>query len=193
MDFLKSIDTSLFLAINRCHNPAMDFIMYWLSDRMIWVHMYIVFILLIIYYYKYKALILLLGVGLVILVCDQLASGLLKELVHRLRPSHEPSLAGLIHINGGPGGLYGFASSHAANAFGMATFLWLTMRPWLKWMRYWLVIWASLVSYSRIYNGVHYPADVITGVMIGIIVGWIFARLFMYFDIKLKGKVEWEV
>ena len=122
MEFLKSIDLKLFLALNGQHSPLLDFIMYWLSDKMIWVHMYIVFILLICYYYKYKALIILLGVGIVILITDQLASGLLKELVHRLRPSHEPSLAGLIHINGGPGGLYGFASSHAANAFGMATF-----------------------------------------------------------------------
>ena len=147
MDILKSADTNLFLAINRCHNPAMDFVMYWFSDKMIWVPMYVLFLFLMVFYYKYKALLLFLGVVLVILFCDQIASGLLKELFHRLRPSHEPSLAGLIHINGGPGGLYGFASSHAANAFGLATFLWLAMKPWLTWMRYWFVVWASLVSY----------------------------------------------
>jgi len=190
MEFLKSIDLKLFLALNGQHSPLLDFIMYWLSDKMIWVHMYIVFILLICYYYKYKALIILLGVGIVILITDQLASGLLKELVHRLRPSHEPSLAGLIHINGGPGGLYGFASSHAANAFGMATFLWLTLKPCLSWMRYWLVLWASLVSYSRIYNGVHYPADVIVGIVLGIIVGWIMAKIYRYVDAKLKGNFD---
>jgi undecaprenyl-diphosphatase len=193
MDFLQSIDTQAFLIINGIHSPFFDFIMYWLSDKIIWVHMYIVFILLIVYYYRYKALFILLGVGVVILISDQLASGLLKELVQRLRPSHEPSLAAMIHINGGPGGIYGFASSHAANAFGMATFLWLTLKPWLNWMRYWLVIWASLVSYSRIYNGVHYPGDVVVGILIGIIIGWTIAKLYRYIDAKHKWTFEWEL
>ncbi|HPT03085.1 MAG TPA: phosphatase PAP2 family protein [Bacteroidales bacterium] len=192
MYLLQSIDTQAFLTLNGIHSPFFDFIMYWLSDKMIWFHMYILFIFLIIYYYRYKGLIILLGVGIVVLISDQLASGLLKELVHRLRPSHEPSLAGMIHINGGPGGLYGFASSHAANVFGMATFLWLTLKPWLNWMRYWLVIWAFLVSYSRIYNGVHYPGDVIVGILIGIIVGWTIARLYWFLNTKFKRTFEWE-
>ncbi len=70
----------------------------------------------------------LIFVGLVILACDQTASHFIKNLVLRLRPSHEPALAGLIHLGkAGPGWLYGFVSSHAANAFGLATFLYFVL------------------------------------------------------------------
>jgi undecaprenyl-diphosphatase len=159
--------------------------MYWLSDRMVWVPMYLFIVFLILKYYKMQGIVILLFVGVVIALCDQTVSHLIKNLVLRLRPSHEPTLEGLIHLSkAGLGGLYGFVSSHAANTFGLATFLYFVLDNWFKWLKCWLFIWAVLVSYSRIYNGVHYPGDVIVAACFGILVGWVMSKLFFYIENK---------
>jgi undecaprenyl-diphosphatase len=102
--------------------------MYWLSDKWIWVPMYVFMAYLIVKHYKMKGILIILTVGVVIALCDQTASHLIKHVVMRLRPSHEPSLVGLIHLSkAGHGGMYGFVSSHAANAFGLATFLYFVL------------------------------------------------------------------
>lgn len=135
--------------------------------------MYVLIAFFIIKNYKRQGIFILVFVGVVILVCDQTASHLIKHAVQRLRPSHEPALAGLVHLGkAGPGGLYGFVSSHAANAFGLATFLALTLNDRFRYLKYWLFVWAILGSYSRIYNGVHYPGDVVVAAAVGMIFGW---------------------
>lgn len=185
IETLNSIDTQLFLFLNGKHDFFLDFIMYWLSDMLIWFPMYVLIIFLIIKHYGKKSLLILLILVVVITLCDQTASHLIKNLVQRLRPSHEPSLAGLIHLSkAGPGGLYGFVSSHAANTFGLATFLYFVLDNRFKWLKYWLFLWAVLVSYSRIYNGVHYPGDVIVAACIGILIGWAVAKLYQYIEQK---------
>lgn len=118
------------------------------------------------------------GVALTIILSDQITTGLMKPYFARLRPSHEPSLEGMVHlVNNYKGAMYGFASSHAANTFGTAAFLWLLFRKSKPWMA-WLFLWATLVSYTRIYLGVHYPADIVVGGLVGILCGWISFKLF---------------
>jgi undecaprenyl-diphosphatase len=120
----------------------------------------------IIYRYRKTCWLPLLGIALVILLSDQVASGLIKPLAERLRPSHEPTLSGMVHIvNDYTGGKYGFVSSHASNMFGLAFFMLFLVRR--KWFSITIIIWASLISYSRIYLGVHYPGDVIGGAIVG--------------------------
>lgn len=191
MEFLNSIDTELFLLINGMHNAFFDSIMYWLSNKLFWVPMYLLIIFLIIRRYKMRGVMMLLFIGIVITLCDQTASGLLKNLVQRLRPSHEPVLAGLIHLSkAGTGGLYGFVSSHAANCFGLATFLWFVLNNQFKWLKYWLFVWAVLVSYSRIYNGVHYPGDVLVAAFIGSGFGWLMAKAYFLTDAYLLKRED---
>ncbi len=186
MEFLNSIDTQLFLFLNGLHNAFFDPIMYWLSNILVWVPMYLLIIFLMIKRYKMRGLLMLLFIALVITLCDQTSSHLLKNLVQRLRPSHEPTLAGLIYISkAGPGGLYSFVSSHAANVFGLATFIYFTFDKQFKWLKYWLIVWAVLVSYSRIYNGVHYPGDVICGASLGIAYGWLMSKAYFATDAYL--------
>jgi len=97
----------------------------------------------------------------------------------RLRPCHEPALEGLVHIvNGKCGGKYGFISSHAANTFGIAMMLLMWVKR--RWFGVILMVWAALVSYSRIYLGVHYPGDVIGGAIWGVLCGWLMFLLFKF-------------
>lgn len=184
---LISIDTELFLFLNGLHNGFFDFIMYWFSHKYIWIPLYLFIIYLIIREYKIKGLYLVLFAVLIVVATDQLSSHLIKVLVKRLRPSHEPSLAHIIHLGKeGIGGMYGFVSSHAANAFGIVTFLSLTLNKSFKYLKYSLILWAVLVSYSRIYNGVHYPGDIIGGIILGLIIGFIMSRVYKYMGRKWK-------
>jgi PAP2 superfamily. len=179
IDSLNSIDTQLFLFLNHMHNSFFDFVMFWLSDKWVWTPMYIFIAVLIVWHYKKKGLLIILFIGLTITLCDQISSHLIKNLVERLRPSHEPLLIPLIHLSkAGAGGLYGFVSSHAANAFGLACFLGLVLNRKFRILKYWLFFWAILVSYSRIYNGVHYPSDVVVASIIGCIIAWSMSRIY---------------
>jgi len=191
MEYLNQLDTQLFMLINGSHNAFFDPIMYWLSDKLIWAPMYLLIVFLMVRRYKMRGLLMLLFVGLVIALCDQTASGLLKNTVQRLRPSHEPALAGLIYLSkAGPGGLYGFASSHAANVFGLATFLYFVLDSKFRYLKYWLFLWALGVAYSRIYNGVHYPGDVLVGSLIGIAYGFLMAKAYFKTDIYLLKREQ---
>jgi len=189
MEYLKTLDTELFLFLNGSHNSFFDPIMFWLSDKLIWIPMYLLIVFLIIRRYKLQGVLILVFIALTIVLCDQTASGLLKNTVQRLRPSHDPALTGLVHLSkAGPGGLYGYASSHAANVFGLATFLYFALDEKFKILKYWMFIWAILVSYSRIYNGVHYPGDVITGILIGTAFGYLMAKALSRTPINLHKK-----
>jgi len=191
MEYLKQLDTQLFMLINGSHNAFFDPIMYWLSDKLIWIPMYLLIIFLMVRRYKMRGVLMLVFVGLTIALCDQTASGLLKNTVQRLRPSHEPALAGLIYLSkAGPGGLYGFASSHAANVFGLATFLCFVLDSKFRYLKYGLFFWAILVAYSRIYNGVHYPGDVLAGTIIGIVFGYLMAKAYFRTDVYLLKREQ---
>ena len=111
-------------------------------------------------------------IALAFLIADQTASGLIKHLVERLRPTHDPSLESMVHIiNGYRGGMYGFVSSHASNAFAVSLLLSLVMRH--RAVTISLFTWSLLQCYSRIYLGVHYPGDIIGGIIVGLLAGWI--------------------
>ena len=127
-------------------------------------------------------LLLLVFIGLLITTTDQL-SGFFKYGVQRLRPCYEPELEGLVRlVKSSCGGRFGYFSAHAANAFGLATFFAVCWgkRKWL-WGAWWL-LWALVVGYSRIYPGVHYPLDILTGFLAGGLLGWLFAQLYKKAD-----------
>lgn len=185
IEYFNHVDTQLFLLLNGIHNTFFDFVMYWFSDKLIWVPMYLLIAFFIVKQYKFKGIIMLIFAGIVIALCDQTASHLIKNAVLRLRPSHEPALVGLVHLSkAGAGGMYGFVSSHAANTFGLATFLNCVLDNRFKLLKYCLFIWAVFVSYSRIYNGVHYPGDVLVAAFIGALIGWAISKLFFLVESK---------
>lgn len=155
--------------------------MYRASDKLFWFPFYALLIYILWRHFGRECWKPLLTIGLLILSSDQISSHLIKNAVKRPRPSHEAALIHLIHLSkAGPGGLYGFVSSHTANAFALTVFLYLLLNKSYRLLHVVLFSWALLVSYSRVYNGVHYPLDVITAALIGVLLGWIF-----YFSYQL--------
>jgi len=177
LESIKSLDQKLFLWLNSLHTPALDPVMAWITGTKEWVPFYLLLVVFLIWKYKWKTIYMVVGIALLITACDQFTSTFMKPYFSRLRPCHNPEIQGLIHLVKGCGGKYGFASSHAANTFGLATFFWLILRDRFPWAKYFF-IWALIVSYSRIYIGVHYPADVITGGLIGIIFGYLIFKIY---------------
>jgi len=167
IEFLKDIDTQLFLFLNGIHSPFGDFVMYWLSHRFIWIPLYAFLLFLLARHYKWKAAILLLLVVLLITISDQASVHLFKNVFQRLRPCHEPALEGMVYTLGRCGGQFGFISSHASNSFALSVFMALLLWNKVRTMAIIMLIWSSMVSYSRVYLGVHYPGDILAGGIVG--------------------------
>lgn len=175
----SSTDLSLMMALNGDGGAVIDFLMYYISARLTWVPLYL--LLLWAVWRKVgtrKFWWFLAAVVLVVLLADQSAN-LAKIYLPKLRPSHFEPLEGLIHTNvyGYSGGLYGTISSHASNSMGVAVLISMILsRRWI-WIS--LITWSLLVSYSRIYLGVHYPYDIALGLLTGALWGYLAAKLYV--------------
>ena len=177
LNTLNTWDTDLFLLLNGAHNSFWDFIMFWASDKLIWIPVYALFLFILWRRYHNKIWIVVLFAALLIFLSDQISVHLFKDVFQRFRPCNEPALEGMVHlVNGKCGGSFGFYSSHASNIFAIAVFVISLLGKKDPWVLLLIIIWAGLIAYSRIYLGVHYPGDVIAGAMLGSFLGWIVAR-----------------
>lgn len=175
--WLSDIDARLLLIVNGAHSPFFDSVMWCISGRWIWVPFYAVLAYLLFRRMSWKrASICLVTIGLIILAADQTCATLIRPEIGRLRPANlNNPLSSFVHVvNGYRGGRYGFPSCHAANTFALAVFMSLVIRH--KWFTVMMFSWAFVVSYSRMYLGVHYFVDLFCGATIGSL----FAVLFYY-------------
>ena len=178
-------DKSLLLFLNGLHTPFWDFLMYWVSYKFTWVPFYLFLLFLVIKNYKIRTIDVLIGAALLVACTDLSSYYLFKEIFHRLRPCHDPVIKDMVHlVNGECGGLYGFVSSHAANTFGVCFFIINILGKKVRYLIPVMIVWASVVSYSRIYLGAHYPLDVICGAMIGILFGSVIGKTFIWYHNK---------
>ncbi len=175
MDWLIQIDRELFRLINDVHSASLDPVISVISGKWTWIPLYALLLFMIGKKFGWQSAgIALLCIVPTIAASDFIASGIFKPWFARLRPCQAESFfAGNVHIlEGYCGGKFGFVSSHSANFFALATFLWIGFRKTLVWMPLSVFISAGIVAYSRVYAGVHYPADVFAGALLGIVVGF---------------------
>lgn len=188
LDFLNSIDTSIFLFLNGMHSAFFDVFMYTFSGKWIWVPFYAALLFYVVRNWrKQQWWWIILALILCIVLADQVSSGIIKQIVQRPRPSRAIELEGMVHIvNGYTGGRFGFVSSHAANTFGLALLCSLLFRN--KVYTWTLFAWATVTAYSRIYLGVHYPFDIAGGIIVGMLAAWLCYALLKKFKPQLLAR-----
>ena len=158
IEYLNGIDADALLAVNGLHDMFQD-AFWWMVTA------------------KWSSLLLVLALAWILLHQNRRHA----LLVLALRPTHDPSLESMVHvINGYRGGLYGFVSSHAANSFAVATLIALVMRHRVVTLS--MFTWALLQCYSRVYLGVHYPGDILGGIIVGVLAGWLVWQLMRWIE-----------
>ena len=188
MEFLAGLDRDLFILINGLNSPLLDNVMVWITNKYTWVPLYLYWGYVVIRHFPGHWILLFVSIAILILVTDQLTSNIMKPFFERLRPCHEQNLSAALHLVVNCGGKFGFASGHSANSFALATFIFammkLTSRSWFL-----IFLWAFLVALSRVYVGVHYPADVIIGGIIGSIFAWFLFIAWKHFFYKMISRL----
>jgi len=182
---ILDLDRQLLLYLNNQHNEWMDSLMWLASDKLIWAPLYLFFLWLLFRQERKGFWLVLLTIILMIVASDQLAN-LFKHSVMRLRPTNDPGIRDLVlTVNGYTGGLYGFYSGHASNSFAVAVFVVGMIRKGRKYLIPLCFGFAVLVSYSRIYLGVHYPGDVLAGAVAGTTIAILFVWLYRLMKSRL--------
>ena len=192
LEQLIHIDTEILLAINGWHAPWADTLMWIISAKTTWIPLYLLLIGLLVWRYRQPAptpikwlqkvpacVVMIVVIGLAVGAADFIASGILKDWVARPRPSRVPELEGVLHlVNGYKSGQYGFVSSHAANTMAVALLFLLIWRNKIATVG--LMLWVAANCYSRMYLGVHYPTDILGGLIVGSLVAvggyWLLGR-----------------
>ena len=179
VESILHIDTEIFLFFNGLHNPFFDTLMYWISHKFFWVPFYGLLVFLLYRFYgARKGTIFTLLIVITFGLTNTLSVKAFKNVFERPRPCHNEMIMADTHIiNDHCGGKWGFVSSHASNVFGLATLIFFFLGKRIRKIGLGMFFWAALVSYSRIYLGVHYPLDIICGGLLGISIATIIYSL----------------
>jgi undecaprenyl-diphosphatase len=191
IEYLDTLDTKLFAFLNGIHSAFFDKVMWFVSGIPQWIPLYVLILGWIIYRFRWRSILIIITLAILITLSDQI-SVQIKLAVDRLRPCKDPDIRPWVHIvMGYCSGKFGFVSSHAANSFAMAVFTSLLFKK--SYYTAFILIWATVISYSRIYLGVHYPGDVLCGAILGALLGYGVYRLYGFAEKKIyKGRAIWD-
>lgn len=176
---LKTWDETILFYINQVlSNKFFDAVLPWCRESVIWLPLYLFFLVFVLINFGKKGLLWIIFFILTITICDQV-SGLFKHWVHRPRPCADPFMIQYIKLRlAYCSGSFSFTSSHAANHFGMAMFIHLTLKKINGFKTGWIFLWAVIICYAQMYVGVHYPLDILGGTIIGLCSGLLTASIF---------------
>ena len=174
IDELLKYDTEFFLFLNNLGNTTWDGFWLIITEKWTSIPLYALLLYFLFKNFGWKAtLIITIGAALMITVTDQV-SNLFKHGFMRSRPCQVENLRASMRYVADGCGRYGYFSAHAASSMAAAVYLGLILRKFYYYLPFLLLLWAVVTAYSRIYLGVHYPLDVISGMVFGALVGWIF-------------------
>lgn len=191
MEEIIQYDKQLLLMVNGSDSLFMDYLILTLTNAKTWIPLYIGLFYVVLKTNKNvrDVLLILAAAGLCYLLAGAVDDGIVKPLVARWRPTHDPEIGSLVDVvNGYRGGKYGFFSAHAANTFSIAIFFSLLMRQ--RMLTFFLVGWSLLNCYTRLYLGVHYPGDITVGLLWGGFVGWLVYQLYQRITIPVKYDIR---
>jgi len=170
---IQEFDESLFHLINeKWANPWLDLILPWTREKLIWVPLYVVLVFYWVRKYKMQGFYWVLILAALVGLSDLISAHFIKIYVHRLRPCQNLHWLHPIISRIPCGTGFSFVSSHASNHFTIAAFTAIGFRKRLSWLEPCLYLWAGLISYAQVYVGVHYPLDVLSGALLGLVIGW---------------------
>ncbi|MGQ9863738.1 MAG: phosphatase PAP2 family protein [Bacteroidia bacterium] len=176
IEILDSWDKKLLIFLAPFHHAALDPIVVWATKSWVWAPLFGYILWQLYKQVGKKSLLYLAGGLLCVITTDVTSARIIKPLFKRLRPCHQQALQAHIYVVPHTcGGKYGFVSSHAANSFGLATFLSLT--PLHIGGKILILSWAVVHSYTRVYLGVHFVGDILGGAVWGCLLAIIIARL----------------
>jgi len=195
LEKILDLEKDLFFALNGSNSVLWDNMMWLYTGKIVWIPLAL-FIIGILVYKKdrHEYMLIFLSIALVVTLCDQFASQICKPLFMRFRPTHHPEFMDQVKtVFGYTGGRYGFISSHAANAFGLATYMTLLFHCRSKLFTIAIFFWALMTAYTRIYLGVHFISDIIPGIIAGIVFGYLAYYLYKRIRIYWFNKMGKEI
>lgn len=186
---MVSIDEQLFFVINHLNLGFLEPLFVLFRSKTFWIPLYLFVIYYIFRHFSWRqgAVLILMSIAC-IGVADQVSSEIIKKQIKRPRPCQTESGLKDVDLKVDCGGGYSFTSSHATNHMAIAIFWIFTVFRAAGKGKYWLIAWALLIGFCQIYVGVHYPSDVMSGFILGSVIGFGLAMIFNWLNLRFLIK-----
>ncbi len=194
METLIGLDKQLLLLLNGSESSFVDGLAMSLTNAKTWIPLYLSLLYLVVRNNDNikRVLLIVASAGLCILLAGTIDDTIVKPLVGRLRPTHDPEIGALVDtVNGYRGGLYGFFSAHASNTFSIAVFFSLLVRRRILAIS--LILWSLTNCWTRMYLGVHFPGDILCGLIWGGAMGILTYQIYKYIISSEKTSVYFKL